>query len=441
MDYSFFDFFTDPVLRAPTLGSIFMCLSSSLAGVVVLLKKRSLLGESLSHAAYPGIALGVVLLAPFFSPSSEGFSLAILGCAFASSLIGMLVIDILQKKFRVKDDAALCFVLSSFFGLGVLIVSRIQTTHALWYKQVQAFLYGQTATMRDIHVWIYLGLLFCVTTTLILLYREIQMLTFDARFSKSLGINFRFVDIVVLLITVFAIVVGVRSVGVVMMAGMLIAPALAARQVASSLKTIFLIAALIGGVSGFLGNYLSVMIPSFFDITKISLPTGPMILIIGSIFCFIALLFAPQKGVVTRFIRVLKFKKTCQLENILKTLWKIDPYQEVTVSSICSLQDLSIFYACLRLRQLTAKKWMNHRNGLYTLTQLGRSKASDIVRLHRLWELYLVHLGHCKDKVHASAEEMEHVLTPELEKQLTLLLQNPMHDPHNKPIPNKDVIL
>ena len=160
MDYSFFDFFTDPVLRAPTLGSIFMCLSSSLAGVVVLLKKRSLLGESLSHAAYPGIALGVVLLAPFFSPSSEGFSLAILGCAFVSSLIGMLVIDILQKKFRVKDDAALCFVLSSFFGLGVLIVSRIQTTHALWYKQVQAFLYGQTATMRVVHVWIYLGLLF-----------------------------------------------------------------------------------------------------------------------------------------------------------------------------------------------------------------------------------------------------------------------------------------
>ncbi len=441
MIYSFFDFFTDPVLRAPTLGSIFMCLSSSLAGVVVLLRKRSLLGESLSHAAYPGIALGVVLLAPFFSPASDGFSFAILACAFISSVIGMLTIDLLQKKFRVKDDAALCFVLSSFFGVGVLIVSKIQTTHALWYKQVQAFLYGQTATMRDVHVWIYLGLLVCVSLTLTLLYREIQMLTFDSCFAKSLGINLRSVNVVVLLLTVFAIVVGIRSVGVVMMAGMLIAPALAARQMAVSLKNMFILAGCIGAVSGFLGNYLSVMIPSFLKISKMSLPTGPMILIVASLFCFISLLFAPQKGLLTRFMRIVKFKRNCELENILKTFWKLDPEQPMTLSSIASLQNLSLFRSWGRLRKLIAKKWVIQNRGVYSLTAAGRKKARDIVRLHRLWELYLVHLGHCKDKVHASAEEMEHVLTPELEKQLTLLLQNPMHDPHNKPIPNQDVIL
>ncbi|MEI8328532.1 MAG: iron chelate uptake ABC transporter family permease subunit [Chlamydiia bacterium] len=441
MIYSFFDFFTDPVLRAPTLGSIFMCLSSSLAGVVVLLRKRSLLGESLSHAAYPGIALGVVLLAPFFSPASDGFSFAILACAFISSVIGMLTIDLLQKKFRVKDDAALCFVLSSFFGVGVLIVSKIQTTHALWYKQVQAFLYGQTATMRDVHVWIYFGLLVCVSLTLTLLYREIQMLIFDSCFAKSLGINLRSVNVVVLLLTVFAIVVGIRSVGVVMMAGMLIAPALAARQMAVSLKNMFILAGCIGAISGFLGNYLSVMIPSFLKISKMSLPTGPMILIVASLFCFISLLFAPQKGLLTRFMRIVKFKRNCELENILKTLWKRDPEESMTLSSIASLQNLSSYRSLVRLRKLMAKKWVIQKRGVYSLTESGRKKARDIVRLHRLWELYLVHLGHSKDKVHASAEEMEHVLTPELEKQLTLLLQNPMHDPHNKPIPNEDVIL
>ena len=267
------------------------------------------------------------------------------------------------------------------------------------------------------------------------------MLIFDSCFAKSLGINLRSVNVVVLLLTVFAIVVGIRSVGVVMMSGMLIAPALAARQMAVSLKNMFILAGCIGAISGFLGNYLSVMIPSFLKISKMSLPTGPMILIVASLFCFISLLFAPQKGLLTRFMRIVKFKRNCELENILKTLWKRDPEESMTLSSIASLQNLSSYRSLVRLRKLMAKKWVIQKRGVYSLTESGRKKARDIVRLHRLWELYLVHLGHSKDKVHASAEEMEHVLTPELEKQLTLLLQNPMHDPHNKPIPNEDVIL
>ncbi|MCX6991149.1 MAG: metal ABC transporter permease [Chlamydiae bacterium] len=436
MNYSLVDFFTDPVLRAPTLGSIFMCLSSSLAGVIVVIRKRSLLGESLSHASYPGIALGVTLLASFFSPSSDGFAIAVLFCAFISSLLGMLLIDLLQKRFSVKDDAALCFVLSSFFGLGVLIASRIQTTHALWYKQVQGFLYGQTATMQDIHIVIYAALLFVTISVVVLLYREIQMLIFDKAFGQSIGINFRLVEIVILLLTVLAIVIGIRSVGIVMMAGMLIAPALAARQLTQSLKFTFLISGIIGALSGFLGNYFSVMIPYYLHAEKLSLPTGPMILLVASFICLLALLFAPQKGLITRMLRVIKFRRNCQLENILKALWK-DESRGVTLKEVSSMQNLSSIIAFLRVRKLASKGWLDFINKRYFLSTRGKSKAREIVRLHRLWELYLVHLGAAKDKVHASAEEMEHVLTPDLEKQLTELLNDPLKDPHDQPIPHR----
>jgi manganese/zinc/iron transport system permease protein len=380
----------------------------------------------------------VTFLASFFSPSSDGFALAVLACAFGSSFLGMLLIDALQKRFKVKDDAALCFVLSVFFGFGVLIASRIQTTHALWYKQIQAFLYGQAATMRDIHIVIYATLFLITTAIIVFLYREIQILTFDKSFGQSIGINARFVEMVLLLLTVLAIVIGIRSVGVVMMAGMLIAPALAARLLTNRLKTTFFIAGIIGGISGFSGNYFSVMIPYYLHAEKLSLPTGPMILLSAVFICLLALFFAPQKGLFTRMVRVLKFKRNCQLENILKALWKEESNKGVSLAEVAYSQNLPRFKAWLRMRKLLAKKWLMRSGKRYLLSETGEKKAKEVVRLHRLWELYLVHLGHSKDKVHASAEEMEHVLTPELEKQLTELLDNPGRDPHDQPIPKKE---
>src|SRR5579862_8919905 len=151
-------YFTDPVLQAPTIGSMLMCLSSAIVGVIVFLRKRSLLGEALSHATYPGVVLSVLVMATLFPDHPDLMALAILVGAFVTSLCGLWVIEKMEQKFHVKNDAALCFVLAVFFGAGVLIASRIQLTHALWYKTVQIFLYGQAATMTDIHVWIYASL-------------------------------------------------------------------------------------------------------------------------------------------------------------------------------------------------------------------------------------------------------------------------------------------
>ncbi|HEY5260253.1 MAG TPA: metal ABC transporter permease, partial [Rhabdochlamydiaceae bacterium] len=133
------DAFTDPVLRAPTLGSMLMCLASALVGVIVVLRKRSLVGEALSHAAYPGVVLAALFAAVFFPESEEGFAFIILIGAFLSALLGLWTIELLQEKFHVKADAALCFVLSVFFGFGILLASRVQFTHPLWYQKVQMF--------------------------------------------------------------------------------------------------------------------------------------------------------------------------------------------------------------------------------------------------------------------------------------------------------------
>lgn len=424
-------YFTDPVLQAPTLGSMLMCLSSALVGVIVFLRKKSLLGEALSHATYPGVVLSVLFMALLFPHSSEWLSVAILIGAFLSSLLGLWVIEKMEHRLKVKNDAALCFVLSVFFGVGILIASRLQLTHALWYKTVQIFLYGQAATMTDIHVLLYAVLAIVLIMTIVFLYRQIQMTIFDPGFSKVVGLPIRLVDSLLFLLLSLAIVIGIRSVGVVLMSGMLIAPAVAARQFSHRLGFVFLYAAAFGAFSGFLGNYLSVELPKRFG-SGYSMPTGPMILLSASAICLFSLLFS-KRGLISRLWRIAHFKAQCLEDNLLKFLWRIKT--TIPTEEIGKKQHLKWAQLHFLLWNLTRKGWIE-KGKTISLTKEGHLRAARIVRLHRLWEAYLVSLGQGAEKVHHNAEEMEHIITPELEKQLAEILGDPKKDPHAQPIPS-----
>lgn len=224
------EFFTDPVLRAPTIGTMLMCFSAGIIGCLVFLQKRALVGEALSHATYPGVVLSVVFAAIFLPFSEDGAALMILFGAFLSGLLGLAVIGHMEKRLKISSDAALCFVLSIFFGIGVLIASRLQVTHALWFRQIQIFLFGQAATMIDAHIILYALLALIVTTAIVLLFRYLEILYFDPEFAKAVGMRTSLINGLIHCLLVLAIVIGMRSVGVVLMSGMLIAPAVAARQ-------------------------------------------------------------------------------------------------------------------------------------------------------------------------------------------------------------------
>jgi len=409
------EFFTDPVLRAPTLGSMLMCFSSALIGCLVFLQKRSLVGEALSHAAYPGVVLSIALAAALFPFSEERAAMGILLGAFVSGILGLVAIDRLEKRFKIASDAALCFVLSLFFGIGVLLASRLQVTQPLWFQQIQVFLFGQAATMVDSHIILY-GILALVSfTAIILLFRFLEILYFDPDFAKVVGMKTTWVHGMIYILLVLAIVVGMRSVGVVLMSAMLIAPAAGARQWTKRLGPFFVLSSVFGMASGFLGNLFSLYIPQWVGQPHLSLPTGPMIVLSATTLCLFSLFFAPQKGFVSRMIRIFRFRAICLQENILKSLYKGREFKESN----------------WHLWQMRLKGWVNKKG----LTEEGHRQAEKLIRLHRLWEVYLVHMGQGVERVHHNAEEMEHILTPEIEKQLQSLLDHPKHDPHEQPIP------
>jgi len=434
-------YFTDPVLRAPTIGCMLMCMAASLVGVLVFIRKRSLLGESLSHAAYPGVVIAVIIGAYFFPKDEEVLSFAILIGAFIAAFVGLLAINVLEKFFKVKSDAALCFILASFFGVGITVASRVQAIHPQEYKQIQVYLFGQAATMTDIHMIIYGSLSALIVVILFLFFKELKMINFDACYAKSAGLKTKMIETIVYVLIVLAVVVGIRSVGVVLMSAMLIAPAVTARQYTNHLKVMFFLAALFGLLSGYLGNYFSFEFSNklsvYFPEHYISLPTGPMIVLSSALLCVLSLLFAPQRGVVIRAIRIYSFRMRCMQENILKAIWRINPDKEIHLNKLLKIDTSYAFIVKNVLNKLVKKGLLeNLGKKRYKLSEKGKLQSSHIVRLHRLWEVYLAsYLGIGKERVHKSAEEMEHIITPELEEELTRLLHDPKEDPHHQPIP------
>lgn len=432
----FIDFFIDPVLRAPTLGSMLMCLSAALVGVIVFVRKRSLLGEALSHASYPGVAIGIILAGIYSLEKSIPWM--VLGGAFIFSLAGYWLVSLLQRKLKLASDAALCFVLSSFFGLGITLASYAQAFHTHLFRQVQAYLYGQAATMMDQHILIYALFCLVVIASIFLFFKEILATSFDAQFARTSNIATKGVDLLICLLTAGAVVIGIRSVGVILMSAMLIAPALAARQFTNRLSKMFFLAGGFGLISGFFGNYLSVQVSESFK-APISLPTGPMIVLSAGMITLYALLFAPERGLVIRFWRVARFRAHRIQENLLKTIWRLslEGRHPVLFKTILEQQGFSKIYVRALLCKLRWHKLLVKEGKSYLMTSKGLKEGIRIVRLHRLWEAYLVNsLGLGVECVHKSAEEMEHVLTPELEAKLTELLDDPKQDPHNQPIPS-----
>lgn len=427
------------------LGSMLMCLAAGVVGVIVFLRRQSLLGETLSHAAYPGVVAGVIISGMLGLTESDysWVAFCIMAGAFVTAFLGLWCIQWLVRRLRISSDAALCFVLSAFFGVGITLASYVQFTFSSLYRQIQAYLYGQAATMTDIHVGIYGILTFLIVATVVLFYKELQVMTFDRNFAKSLGIKTKLIDALVFTLITLAVVIGIRSVGVVLMSAMLIAPAVSARQFSNKLYKVFFLAGVFGLFSGFLGIYVSVQLNDYLALAypgeRLILPTGPSIVLLASLMCVLSLLFAPERGMLLRFYRIAGFRYRCLIENLLKTIWRLSPDEEVEFDAIERLQGTSPWYLRFLLWRLVRNGWLDHVNVTsYRLTTDGKQWAANIVRLHRLWEVYLAnYVGLASEKVHRNAEEMEHIITPELERELTLLLKNPLKDPHHQPIPKQ----
>lgn len=354
--YSLVDFFVDPLLRAPVIGSMLIGFILSLVGVVVFIRKKSLIGEMLSHASYPGLVLSGILLASCSSSFEESHFMWLILGSFLSSLFSLVFLHFLQSRFRVKSDAALCFILSSFFGMGILLASAFQGIYPVWHKQIQLFLYGQVATMPDSYIQIYAALALLLFVGLVLLYRSLELLYFDRSFARLQGLSIPLWEGVFFMLLAICAPIAMKSVGIVLFSGMLIAPALGARKLSDHLATIFCLAALIGTLSGFLGNYLATQCST----SSLLFPTGPMIVLCAAFFALMASLLAPKNGWIVLGFKRRALQRKMQGDNLLELV-----RSGKTVEEVSMLLRQSPFFTKRRLEEEARRGRVYKKEGRY----------------------------------------------------------------------------
>jgi manganese/zinc/iron transport system permease protein len=422
------DFFLlkEPNLKLVVIGTVLLCSISGLIGCFTFLRKRSLSGDVVAHSVLPGICLA-------FTLSGEKNNLYLMLGALATGLLSLGLMEWISRQKIARPDTALSLMLSGFFGLGIVLLTFIQHEGNAAQAGLDRFIFGKAAAISGSDVTLIQLTVVGVLLLILVFRRGLYTISFDEEFAHSSGFPVMILRGVLSVCTVWVVTIGIQAVGAVLMAALLITPALAARFWTRSFNAMFVLATLIGGLAGYVGSFVSFTAPQ--------MPTGPWIVVTATCIAGCSMLFAPRRGIVARWHTHQRNRMKIRNENILKLFYQIGE-KSGHLQGLILKEDL-LNYRAFKNEQLESGLSLLVKQGKlkstfasYSLTDKGLTDASRIVRLHRLWELYLQKYLHlAPDHVHDDAEAIEHVITPVIEAQLELILDNPAIDPHNTKIP------
>lgn len=333
-------------------------------GSFAVLRKQSLLGDAISHAALPGIAIA------FLITNTKETHVLLIG-ALVSGLIGAFWIHGIVKKTHLKSDTALGLILSVFFGFGMLLLTYIQKLPNANQSGLDKFLFGQAATLLARDVWFMAIVAFICLLVLLLFWKEFKILLFDIDYAKTLGFNTKRIDFLITSFIVLAIVLGLQTVGVVLMSAMLLAPAAAARQWTNSLGVMVLLAAIFGASSGVLGTAISA--------SQNNLSTGPVIVLVAGVFVIFSFIFSPSRGLLFRQLRFIQNRNNLKLNKTLAFMFDIAKNHE-DISHPHTIKILNNFQGFTRksLRKLERKEYIHVDGRMWSMTEKGYHFAANL---------------------------------------------------------------
>ncbi len=408
-------------------------IAAGVVGAFLLLRKRSLMGDALAHSTLPGIAIAFAVMVLL---GGEGKSL--LGLNFGATvagIMGVLVMMAIRNTTRLRDDVAMGFVLSVFFGAGVALLGVVQKMPNASAAGLESFIYGKVASMVLVDFFLIAGIAVITTVLAILLYKELTLLCFDEHFASAQGWSPFWLDLILLALVTAVTVIGLQAVGLILIIAFLITPPSAARFWTDQLSSMILLSAIIGGLSGWLGASASALFPR--------LPAGAMIVLISSFIFICSMIFAPRRGVLARWWRQRNLRLKVQRQHLLRAAFELIEQAQNEVSN--EAEELSLSNAPVSRTDLLAKRtWpasqldrilrtesaighleMLEGGNQVQLSESGFGEASRITRNHRLWEIYLVtHADIAPSHVDRDADMVEHILEADLVKRLETELRS-----------------
>jgi ABC-type Mn2+/Zn2+ transport system permease subunit/Mn-dependent DtxR family transcriptional regulator len=420
--------FQDPSVRYALAGSMLLGISCGLLGSFIVVRKMALLGDALSHAVLPGVAVGFL-----WNMSKD--PVAILVGATLAGLLGAATVTLIKQTTRLKEDAALGLVLASFFAVGICLVTMIQRLPTGNKSGIDKFLFGQAAALGPDDVRLMAIITAGAITAITVFYKEFLVTSFDPAFARVAGFPAQLIHYALMLLLAFAVVIALQAVGVVLVSAMLITPAAAAYLLTDRMSRMLWLSALFGMLAGATGAFFSFLGPK--------LPTGPfMVLAATSVFA-VAFLFGPHHGVIVRWFRHRSRAHRVQRENTVKSMYHVLESRDfkgegVSLRELAERRRETIEDVKRQVDNLLGHRLvsLHHDGDMLFFTPVGWQLACSIVRNHRLWELYLTNAAQiAADHVHEDAEKIEHVLGEETVRQLERRLAGISTDPHGKPIP------
>lgn len=395
------------------IGTTFLGLAAGIVGTFALLRKRALMGDALAHSALPGL-VAAFIITYYLGFDPRNIFILLFG-ATVSGVLGVLTVQFLVGYTRLKEDAAIGAVLSVYFGVGVTLLSVVQSLNTGQAGGLHHFIYGQTAAMgrQDAMLSATVAILAIVCAGALL--KEFRLVCFDHEFAKVQGWSVSLIDLLMMSLVVVTTVIGLQAVGLILIIALLVIPPVAARFWSDRFDRIVLLSGGIGAVSCYLGASASALLPR--------MPTGAVIVLISGVVFILSFFCAPRRGVVAQALRTLLLRVRISTDHFLRRLYELVEQRLPARDAQVVINERKI-EAALPSRNLVsrivyltvrASGFLRRVTGGVVFTTKGLDRAGALTRNHRLWEEYMLAYGNlATSHVDYSADLVEHILSPEI---------------------------
>lgn len=432
MEWTFLDTW---IVIVGVLGAM----SCALLGNYLVLRRMSMMGDAISHAVLPGLAIA-------FLVSGSRESLPMLIGAILIGVLTTLFIQVIDRLSGLDRGASMGVVFTTLFALGLILIKQAADHVDL---DPSCVLYGAIElTPLDTYLWFGLEIPRAAVTTgamllinllfVIVFFKELKITSFDPALATTIGINANLMQYILMTLVAATTIAAFESVGSILVIAMLIVPGAAAHLLTDRIGPMLLISLVFSAISAVMGHLGAITIPTWFGFQDTS-TAGMMAFTAGVLFSLV-MLFAPRYGVISRLAHQLLLSLKIVRDDILGFLYR---YYELAASNASPVHiqqvkealkagiiaDLSIWY-------LTRKKLIYRISDRLALTSSGVDTGKGLIRSHRLWETYLCDkMGYCGEDIHRYAHELEHFTDAGLQTSLSQVTGNPTVDPHQRKIP------
>jgi manganese/zinc/iron transport system permease protein len=394
-------------------GCALLGIAAGTVGTFALLRGRVLVSDAVGHAALPGVAVAALIVA-LLGADPRALPPLLAGAAIAG-LLGVLAVQALTRTKRIREDAAIAVVLSAFYAAGVALLSWLQTLPGAAQAGLSKFILGQAAAMRAEDALIATTVAALCLALVLLSFQRLRSVAFDADFARVQGLRTDRTDLLLLGLIVLVCVSGLQAVGLILVVALLVLPAATARLVTHRLPRMLAVAAATGGLAGASGAWLSALHPE--------VPTGAAVVLVAACLFTLALLLAPERGLLARAWQIAGRRLSADTEHFLRAAWEAQEAagagpgtagdRWAPIGAVAAARGWSLGKARRLAFWLAQRGLVARAEDHVHLTPRGATLARRAVRAHRAVEHHLLAAG-AADAAAADrlADLVEHGLPP-----------------------------